>query len=124
MAKKILLVDDEPALLFVLTQGLKKRGYEVFCGRDGREALDLAPQLMPDLILLDVGLPALEGDEVTLLLKKDDKLKNIPVFLISSVTAGLGEKAAACGADAYLEKPFSINELSAMIEKYCAPKQP
>ena len=117
MAKKILLVDDEPALLFVLTQGLKKRGYEVFCGRDGREALALAPQLMPDLIILEVNLPVIKGDEAALIFKKNEKLKHIPVFLISSTPEGLGEKAAACGADAFFCKPFKFNELHSMAKE-------
>ena len=124
MAKKILLIDDEPDLLFMVTQGLKKRGYEVFCGRDGREALALAPQVMPDLIILDFHLPVMNGDEVALMFKKDEKLKHIPVFLISSVTEGLEEKAAACGAEAFFYKPFKFEELHSMAEKYCHSAQP
>ena len=120
MAKKILLIDDEPDLLTLVSYGLKKRGYEVFCGRDGSEALTLAPQFMPDLILLDVGLPVMDGDEVTLILKKDEKLKHIPVFLISSVHDGLSERSSACGADAWFNKPFNLDELTSAINKYCA----
>ena len=118
MAIKILLVDDEPALLFLVSHGLKRRGYEVFTGKDGGEALALAPQLMPDLIILDVNLPVMNGDEVVRIIKNDEKLKHIPVFLISSVTEGLGERAAACGADEWLNKPFELGTLCGMMKKY------
>lgn len=124
MAKKILVIDDEPDLLCMVSHGLKRRGYEVFCGRDGREALALAPQLMPDLIILDVHLPVMNGDEVARILKKDEKLKHIPVFLISSTPKGLKEKSEACGAVAYFYKPFKLDELSRMINKYCDPDRP
>ncbi len=124
MAKKILVIDDEPALLFLVSHGLRKKGYEVFSGRDGREALDLAARLVPDLVILDLGLPLMNGDEVTQILKSDEKLKHIPVFLISSITEGLSEKHAACGADACLAKPFCFDELESMINKYLSPSQP
>ena len=121
MAKKILLIDDEPDLLLMVAHGLKKRGYEVFCGRDGREAMALAPKLMPDLIILDVHLPVINGDEVALIFKKDEKLKHIPVFLISSTAKGLEERAAVCGADAWFYKPFKLDELCSMANKCCEP---
>ena len=124
MAKRILLIDDEQDLLFVVSHGLKKRGYEVFLGRDGREALALTQQLMPDLIILDVHLPVMDGDEVARILKKDEKLKHIPVFLISSVIDGLSEKTAACGADTCISKPFEMTDLTNLINKYCGPDQP
>ena len=124
MPKKILLVDDEPDLLFMVSHGLEKRGYEVVCGRDGHEALALAPKLTPDLIILDVHLPVMDGNEVALILKKDEKLKHVPIFLVSSVIEGLSEKSAACGADAYLTKPFEFTDLTALLEKHCGPGQP
>ncbi len=121
MAKRILVVDDEASLLFMVTYALKKRGYEVFSGRDGREALDLAPRLIPDLMILDVQLPIVNGDEAARIFKADEKLKHIPVILMSSGIAGLSEKAAACGADAYLNKPFKFEELNKLVTKYFAP---
>lgn len=123
MAKKILVIDDEPDLLVVVSHGLKKRGYEVFCGRDGREVLALTPELMPDLILLDVGLPVMNGDEVARLFKDDAKLKHIPIVLISSVSVGLVERFAASGAEACLQKPFEFEELIELVNKYCGPAE-
>ncbi len=87
MGKKILVVDDEPDLLKVTLLRLKKTGYEVFGCVDGQEALDLARQIMPDLIILDVYLPVINGDDVAKILKKDDELKHIPIILISASTS-------------------------------------
>jgi CheY-like chemotaxis protein len=124
VAQKILLIDDEQDLLFMVSHGLKKCGYEVFCGRNGREALALALQHMPDFVIIDVHLPVMDGDEVVRIYKKDEKLKHIPVFLISSVPNGLDKKAAACGADAYLYKPFKMVDLLELISKHSDPGQP
>ncbi len=117
MGKKILVVDDEPDLLKVTLIRLKKTGYEVYSGVDGREVLNLARQIIPDLIILDVYLPVINGDDVTKILKKDDKLKHIPVILISATTKTLDERAMECGADAYLAKPFDPEDLIGIVEK-------
>ncbi len=124
MAKKILVIDDEPDLLFIVSHGLKKRGYEVFGGKDGGEAMALTPRLMPDLIILDVGLPVINGDEVARIFKDDAKLKHIPVILISSVAVGFIEKFEASGAEECLRKPFEFEELTVMVDKYCGSGRP
>jgi CheY-like chemotaxis protein len=117
MAKKILIVDDETDLLKVTLLRLKKTGYEVFGGADGREVLGLARQIIPDLIILDVYLPVINGDDVAKILKKDDELKHIPIILISATTKTLEERAMESGADAYLAKPFEPEELIGMVKK-------
>jgi CheY-like chemotaxis protein len=117
MGKKILVVDDEPDLLKVTLLRLKKTGYEVYSGTDGREVLDIARRVMPDLIILDVYLPVLNGDEVAKILKKDDELKHIPIILISATTGTLGERAEKSGAVAYLTKPFDPEDLVGIVEK-------
>ena len=104
MTNKILIVDDEPDVLKVLSLRLEKTGYEVFLGRDGREALDLARQIVPDLIILDVYLPDINGDDVARILKRDDKLKHIPIFLLSATATSISLKTEKCGADKYLKK--------------------
>ena len=120
MIKKILFVDDEADLLLVSLLRLKKTGYEVFGAVDGQEALDLASRKMPDMILMDVYLPDIEGDEVARILKKNEKTKLIPVLLISATSQSLEERAQACGAAGYLSKPFAPRDLLAMIEKHTA----
>jgi len=117
MAKKILVVDDESDLLKVLLIRLKKTGYEAFGGVNGQEALDLARQLIPDLLILDVYLPGISGDGVAKILKDDDKLKRIPIILISATTKSLAERARWCGADGYLTKPFESEELLAKVKE-------
>ena len=117
MAKKILVVDDEPDLLKVTLLRLNKTGYETFSGANGQEALDLTRQIIPDLIILDVYLPMINGDDLTKILKKDDELKHIPTILISASTKTLDEKAWGSGAVAYLKKPFEPEELVGLVKK-------
>jgi len=120
MTKKILVIDDDSDLLHLMSQCLKKKGYEVACGLDGKAALDLAARLIPDLIIIDVKLPSMNGDKAARILKKDERLKHIPLILMSSEHEGLDKKSAASEADAYLNKPFDLNELSGMVNTYCA----
>ena len=119
MKKKILLVvDDEVSLLKTTLYRLNKSGYEAFGAADGQEGLDMARAKRPDLILIDVFLPGMHGDEVAKILKKDPQLKGIPIVLISAVEEALEEKARESGADDYLSKPFEAEVLLAMIEKH------
>jgi chemosensory pili system protein ChpA (sensor histidine kinase/response regulator) len=120
MGKKILIVDDELDLLKVTLLRLKKTGYEVFGGVDGRDALNLARQIIPDLIILDVYLPVINGDDVAKILKKDDELKHIPIILISATAKSLAERAIESGASAYLAKPFEPEELTGKVEEILA----
>ena len=120
MTQKILIADDETDLLKVSSLKLRKTGYEVFEAVDGQEALDLARSKMPDLIVLDIFLPGMNGDEVAKILKTDEKVKNIPIILVSATTRTLEERARECGAVGYFLKPFDSADLIAMIKK-CIP---
>ncbi len=120
MKKTILIVDDEADILRVSSIRLERSGYEVFQAADGPEALELARQAMPDLILLDVLLPTLDGTEVTRTLKRDAALKHIPVILFSAAVEDLAKRALESGADGYLFKPFGTGELLGMIGKHLA----
>ena len=122
-AKKILVVDDEADLLKVMLFRLNHTGYEAWGATDGREALEAARQKMPDLMILDVYLPEMKGDEVARIFKKDSKLKNIPIILISAETGTLERRAWESGADDYLAKGFEPEELVAMVEKHISPKE-
>ena len=120
MANKILIIDDDPALLLMMSYSLKKMGYDVSGGRDGQEAMKLMPQLMPDLTILDVNLPLINGDEVAKIFKKDEKLKNLKVILMSALREGLSEKTVESGADGYFSKPFELSYLLSLAKKYCS----
>jgi len=93
-------------------------GYEAWGAKDGREALDAVLKKTPDLMILDVYLPQMKGDEVAKIFKKDRKLKNIPIILISADSGTLERRARESGADGYLAKGFEPAELVAMIKKH------
>ena len=119
MAKKILVVDDEPDILKLETFRLKKSGYEVATATDGREAFDLIQKEKPDLILLDLRLPIMDGYEVCKRLKADQELKHIPVILLTASTVGkIAGTAKELKADDYLTKPFHLQELLAKVKKF------
>jgi CheY-like chemotaxis protein len=101
---KILLVDDSKTLLQENERALHKAGYEVFCAGDGEEALKLAHDRKPDLILLDMILPKMSGPEVLSQLKTDASTAAIPVVVLSSLTEKNRQKLIEAGAEDYIEK--------------------
>ncbi|MBN1537225.1 MAG: response regulator transcription factor [Anaerolineales bacterium] len=114
MSARILVVDDEPSVTDLLAYNLRKTGYEVFIAADGSEALRLARQSNPDLILLDLMLPGVDGLEVCRELRKTSA---VPVIMVTA----LGEEidrvvGLELGADDYVCKPFSVRELLARIK--------
>ncbi len=116
--KTILLVDDEPDLLEGLSIRLKASGYKVVTAADGLEALKKARSLGPDLILLDLMLPKMDGYKVSRLLKFDGRYSRIPILILSARGQDLDkELATSAGADDYLVKPFSSEELLTRINK-------
>ena len=115
----ILVVDDTPANLQVLAGMLKDRGYKVRPVPSGKLALLAAGRDPPDLILLDINMPEMNGYEVCEHLKTDDTLKGIPVIFISALTEPLDKvKAFAIGGVDYLTKPFQMEELHARVETH------
>jgi phosphoserine phosphatase RsbU/P len=118
-AAGILIVDDTPANLQVLAGMLKDRGYKVRPVPGGRLALAAARRDPPDLILLDINMPEMNGYEVCEHLKADDTLKGIPVIFISALTEQLDKvKAFATGGVDYITKPFQMEELHARVETH------
>src|SRR5687767_13108020 len=115
----ILVVDDTPANLQVLAGMLKDRGYKVRPVPSGKLALMAAQRDPPDLILLDINMPEMNGYEMCALLKADEQLKGIPVIFISALTEQLDKvKAFAIGGVDYLTKPFQMEELHARVETH------
>ena len=113
---RILLVDDEPSLLKAVAKRLEMNGYAVSVARDGVEGLQRARKDRPDLIVLDVMMPKLNGFEVCRLLKFDKAVKHIPVILCTALTQDNDQRVGLeCGADAYLRKPFKPQELLEQI---------
>jgi serine phosphatase RsbU (regulator of sigma subunit) len=115
----ILVVDDAPANLQVLAGMLKDRGYKARPVRNGKLALQAARRDPPDLILLDINMPEMNGYEVCEHLKADGNLKGIPVIFISALSEQLDKvKAFATGGVDYLTKPFQMEELHARVETH------
>ena len=113
MSKRILIVEDEPALLRALRINLRARGYDVATAPTGRDALAEAQRRPPDAVLLDLGLPDLDGTQVVRQLRT---WSTVPVIVLSG-RAGPGDKIGAldAGADDYVTKPFSMEELLARL---------
>ena len=113
--KRILLVDDEAQLVEVVKMRLEANNYEVTPAYDGQEALDKARKLKPDLIILDLMLPKIDGYKVCRMLKFDEKYKNIPIVMFTARAQDSDEKLGyEVGADAYIVKPF---EPAVLLEK-------
>ncbi|PCH76473.1 MAG: response regulator [Flavobacteriaceae bacterium] len=110
--KKILIVDDEPNIVMSLEYLFKKEGFQVFIARDGEEALATIARDMPDLVLLDVMMPKVDGYQVIEYLKARAELKNIKVIFLSAKSKATDiEKGLSLGADKYIAKPFSTKKL-------------
>jgi DNA-binding response OmpR family regulator len=110
--KRILAVDDEPNILLSLEYILEAEGYDVKVARDGEEALQLAEELRPDLILLDVAMPRMDGYDVCRQLRQSQTLSSIKVVMLTAKGQPLErKKGLAVGADVYVTKPFSSDEL-------------
>jgi OmpR family response regulator RpaB len=117
--KKILVVDDEPGILKVTSIRLKKLGYNVLTAVGGKEALDTMRRENPDLVLLDLVMPFMNGAEVCEQIKNDKTLKHIPIILFTASGSGAmtAEKIKTVGADDYIVKPFEPEELTDKVEE-------
>lgn len=112
MSKKILIVDDEPGILMSLDFLFRKKGYEVFIARDGKEAIDLLDKHEPDLTILDIMMPEVDGYEVCSYIRQSPPISNSGIIFLSAKSKKSDmEKGLALGADAYVTKPFSNKEL-------------
>lgn len=115
MSLRILVADDEPSTTEMLALALGFTGYEVTRAYDGAEALKLAREVKPDVLLLDVRMPRLYGSEVTRRLKKDPELAGKVVVLISSADE-CDVSWREAGADAFLSKPIDIRQLPFVVQ--------
>lgn len=117
--KRILIVDDEKDIVETIQFNLELEGFECLVAYDGEEALHKAKRENPDLILLDIMLPKINGYKIARLLKFDKSYKNIPIIMLTARTQKtdieLGEET---GADEYVTKPFDMDMLVALVKKY------
>ena len=116
--KKILIVDDEPNIVMTLEYTFKKSNYEVFIARDGQEALDILKTNFPDVIILDIMMPMVDGFATLEQIRKDANLQHTKVMFLSAKNKESDiEKGLALGADAYMTKPFSIKKVVEKVEE-------
>jgi len=118
-------VDDEPDLVETLRFPLEMEGYQVLVADNGEMGLNLARKERPDLIILDLMLPKLDGYKVCRLLKFDERFKEIPVLMVTAKTQEkdrlLGKET---GADEYITKPFDIEQLLEKVKAYLGRQSP
>lgn len=109
---RILLVDDEPDIVKMVQKRLETEGYDVLTAMDGQEALAKARMEMPNLIILDLMLPKMDGYKVCTFLKQDVRYAKIPIVMFTArAYEGDEQLGFECGADAYIKKPFNSQEL-------------
>ena len=119
MTKRILVVEDQEDNRQILRDLLASSGFEMIEAEDGEQALVQAAKHRPDLILMDIQLPIMDGYEATRRLKADPELKAIPIIVVTSYAlSGDEDKARAAGCDAYVAKPYSPRALLAKIKEY------
>lgn len=118
MAKKILIIDDEPNIVKTMESRLKANGYDVLSASDGQQGYGLVQKEKPDLVILDIMLPKIDGYKICGLLKKDRRYAGIPIIMFTARAQEedrqLGKEL---GADAYIVKPFKAESLLAKMKE-------
>ena len=122
---RIYVVDDERDLTWLLEKSLSHEGHQVVCANDGREALRLMHQQRPDLVILDVTMPHMDGIEVHRRMRSDPALSAMPVLFLTVKGATVKDRIEdfEAGRDDYLAKPFDLKELKARIEALLCSSQ-
>jgi len=119
VAKTVLVVEDNDLNMKLFHDLLEAHGYNIIQTKDGMDALRLARQHRPDLILMDIQLPEVSGLEVTKWIKEDDSLKSIPVVAVTAFAMkGDEEKIREGGCEAYIAKPISVTNFLQTVERF------
>ncbi len=119
MRAKMLLIEDNEQNQYLVTFLLEKHGYQVVVAPDGLHGLELAAREVPDLILLDIQLPQMDGYEVARTLRQNPALATVPIVAVTSYAMmGDKEKALAAGCDGYLEKPINPETFVVQVEGF------
>lgn len=117
MNNKILIVDDDQSFVRLVSLKLKDKGYQTFAAFDGYQGIKMTHEVMPDLILLDLEMPAGNGVETFEKLKKSNKTSSIPIFVITGISnKEVKELIITIGADGFFQKPINFTELIKKME--------
>jgi CheY-like chemotaxis protein len=119
---KILIVDDEAHIVMILKDSLEFSGFQVMTASDGMEALERIAQEIPDLVVLDIGMPRLDGWEVCRRLRQDPKTKELPVIILTAYAQTADQrKGIQLGADRFVTKPcdltYLVEEINSLLSK-------
>ncbi len=121
MTQTVLLAEDEPNIVESLTFLLQRAGFEIRVATDGRQALDSALEHQPDVLVLDLMLPELDGYEVLRQLRADPRGEKLPVLMLTAKGQRIDrETALECGADLFMTKPFANAEITAAVTRLAA----
>ena len=116
---KILIVEDNEMNRDMLSRRLERKGYDVVMAEDGKKGVDMSKSDNPDLILMDLSLPVMDGWEATSTIKADEETKSIPIIVLTAhAMAGDREKALDAGADEYDTKPIDFKRLLGKIKEF------
>ncbi len=122
--KHVLIVEDEIELAEGVQARLYVEGYKTTIARDGQLGVDLARSEKPDIILLDILMPRINGWDVCRILKEDPKTKHIPIVMCTALTQiGDSERAFKAGADDYVTKPYDMNRLAQKVKKFLGERE-
>ena len=117
--KKILIVDDEQDIVESLKFMLEASDYSCYCAYNGEDGLKMAKEIFPDLMILDVMMPKINGYKISRLLKYDNKYKDIPILMITARSQEEDKKIGEeTGADEYITKPFDLDDVVKTVDKY------
>ena len=118
MKNRILLVEDNPATIDVMQKELEFLGYESMIVQDGKEAVEKSASYQPDLIIMDISLPKMDGLEASALIRKNPKTQSIPILAATArALPGDKEKCLQAGCNDYIAKPFTHRELGAALKR-------
>ncbi|MFA5039372.1 MAG: response regulator [Candidatus Omnitrophota bacterium] len=117
--RKLLIVDDEPDVLKLLGERLSKAGYNVLKASSGKEAIEIANKKSPDLIILDIAMPGMDGSEVATILRAEEKTRDIPILFLTCLFTKQEEKVCGhlLGQNFFIAKPYDVQELLGEIDK-------
>lgn len=119
MKRKILVIEDNEQNLYLVKFILEKHGYEVFAARDGQEGINLAVSINPDLIILDIQLPVMDGYTVAKQIKINAELAQVPIIAVTSYAmVGDREKTIEAGCNGYIEKPINPDTFIQQVEQH------
>jgi CheY-like chemotaxis protein len=125
VSRRILVVDDDPRLLHVVSMYLSIEGYDVDTAPNGEEGLQRVEALRPDLVILDVMMPGIDGLEACRRIKSNPETRHIPVVLFTALSRTDDvESGRAAGANRFINKPFSLIGLGAVIRSFLSEEQP